>query len=783
MSRQIRPKTYWIRGDLGGDPKENHALYSGVPAGFSAGFNRIDKSDIPAGTKIVDMVPLPRNATKDQSDAHWTEFGTHIYAGEVIHLVTPGSKRGSRKASGDGGTSDDGGNGLYHMIFVEQQLKPEHWNLPPAIHAALMKAFAAYDLEATCEILDSLLSADGIETTDVYAVFHTLCTKEIADPSTHELVRVPVEPHLHFVFKLAKPVRGIKVDRVAKLFGIPRQQVEWPKSGSQSWDNKLAYLIHIKYAKKHQYDPKDVCTYKGEHYMSIYHRRKKDWEKGRVEISNNLSDEYLEWLCEACAQGRMTLEMIMSDTSSDEFNAYYRHRRKVDDALDSYAIYRMNRLVKLFDDGVFKTSFFYIQGPSRAGKSILAHCLCNALAYRFGWEVDDLPSSNSMDDYTGADIIMIDDVSASAMTGKAWLNLIDPNHAHGAPARFHNKARVAPRAVIITSTKDPIEFFYFTSQLGNDRNEAMTQFIARIIRSATVLDWRDYRQLYQATLPSGEVVDTSFFNVQVLEPRSLDSESTHYVEVKSRNGETRMEPVNLAYDLEPVSEGGVRLMHSPLGAMLHFVRILEERNPEAVAYGTYDDIASAMASYYMAAAGSDVANYGRTNLLMPANYAELPEYIDYAETPPERKRQDDEAARVERFKQNQEHAARIVAEQAAQDELRKQVESSPEYIEAMDEYARKVEDRARRYEADMAEYERLNGLYRQVQMRKRSEANGLVFSDSQSFALMRDMAKPVKPTPPDRDSRHAPRKPVWTDFVATEEAAAPGFEISYAEFS
>ena len=86
----------------------------------------------------------------------------------------------------------------------------------------------------------------------------------------------------------------------------------------------------------------------------------------------------------------------------------------------------------------------------------------------------------------------MDDVRGSALSASDWLKLLDPYNASPASARYKNKTP-ACRAIVITSTKDPVEFFYYCKQMGGgDRSEALDQFMRRIQMLTHVIKADDF---------------------------------------------------------------------------------------------------------------------------------------------------------------------------------------------------------------------------------------------------------------------------------------------------
>ena len=145
--------------------------------------------------------------------------------------------------------------------------------------------------------------------------------------------------------------------------------------------------------------------------------------------------------------------------------------------------------------GKYQISIFYVTGKPRTGKSYFSERLAQWIqicAQHDGqgeWDIYDCSPTNPIDDYQGEEIITLDDLRGMAMTASDWLNLLDPEHAKRLSARYKNRY-VCPRVIIITAYKDVVEFFYYMKGLGskgNDRSEAMDQFLGRIMKMIYVI--------------------------------------------------------------------------------------------------------------------------------------------------------------------------------------------------------------------------------------------------------------------------------------------------------
>lgn len=696
MPKTFRPGTYWIRADLGGDPERHHALYSGVPKGWTVGFNAINKRDIPPHLTVVDMAP-------DDSREHWGEFGKHIYNSEVVHLVPEEkdekTEQSAKKKSGGASSAPKDPNKPTTLFLFEQQMRPEVWDWPEDDQkAALVAAFERRDKVAIGCLIVARFEAAGVKFKDFHIIIHYKDKhKNVWSEDESAFVTFDKVLHIHVTGRYASK-RGISPVKAAGILGVQPSQVEIPES-KHAYDNKMAYMTHAKDPDKAQYDISEVVTLAGESYTKYAMEHRHSWEVGRAKKArkNEELTVDVDWLWEECYQGRITKNTIeMTDRYA---RCYAEHRRRIDEALSSYERRCFARLVQKFDAGEFHTSFIYIQGPSRRGKSALAQNLCSALKYRFGWTVKDLAASNSLDDYDGSDVIFLDDVSVGAMTGKAWLNLVDPNAAHPAPGRFHNKQRMAPRVVILTTTKDPVEYFAFASKVGGDRNEALTQFIARILRAATVIDYRDYWGLYSYAIPGRSLsVDPAYYNMRIEAPVLLDKPREFMVDVEdARSNKTRQRGYVLEHALQPVDDQ----MYSPIGAMLKLVKDIEAQNHDVVTYGTDNELVAIMGGNYEYHIEQDKVSGREPTVMIPANFAELPLSIPDTETPRAFERRVAEQCAAEEAERQKAKLAEIRKRfPRATSTEHVDIMSTPEYAEQVDAYEAAVAD----YEARLAKF-------------------------------------------------------------------------------
>ncbi len=270
--------------------------------------------------------------------------------------------------------------------------------------------------------------------------------------------------------------------RLAFGIGVEPQYVEKPGRGRYAYDNMLSYLTHVKYADKHQYAPSEVATVRGPDYLGIDAQRRETWLKGRAHVKKKVVAENFEDMRERVLQGEITRDQIM--LTDELFDIYSRHQREIDDALSAYGQRRAYRAAAKLRAGAFSTHVVFVHGDAGIGKTrfatdFITEAINAANAHGERWQVYRAATGNPLDDWRGEEVLLLDDLRASAMDANDWLLLLDPYNASPAKARYKNKGEVAPRLIVITATIEPVEFFYYARQKGNV-DEALDQFIRRL---------------------------------------------------------------------------------------------------------------------------------------------------------------------------------------------------------------------------------------------------------------------------------------------------------------
>lgn len=403
------------------------------------------------------------------------------------------------------------------------------------------KAIESKDCLAITSVIGKRLHAAGMLVAEMHCIIHNRDTREVWDNTVNNYVIEQKPEHIHCLVRFWKDEKGKlhggTLSKISQVLGVEPQYIEKPKKGSYAYDNMLAYLIHIKYADKAQYEPTEVCsgglTIKNEQqfkdYIDYYNERKKEWLDGRAKMKAEQAKINIDMLEEMILNGEVCRNQILL---TDKFyDIYARNKRRCDDALDTYAQRKIAKAVQAMENGEFKLSVFFIKGASGSGKSMFTDSLVKHLQTdareQLGedWTVCSVAASNPFDEYLGEDILVMDDLRGMSLTASDWLKLLDPDRASYGSARYRNK-KMACRAIIINSEKDELEFFYYLKNSGGgDRSEALDQFFRRII--ACVKVYRVPDNLDVRRIEVGSMQETNRYLADIPGTKDSNGESKH----------------------------------------------------------------------------------------------------------------------------------------------------------------------------------------------------------------------------------------------------------------
>lgn len=362
------------------------------------------------------------------------------------------------------------------------------------------------DVSGIMNVVGKRLAGRGIMFTEMHGIVHDKDVQKEWNEVANAYDEKPKAKHFHLVVKFRSMPNTVEstLTNVSNAVGLSRQYIEKAQRGRNAYENMLAYLVHIKYVDKHQYSPQEVVsTGTSENgqplwtpYADIYAKEHEGWLKGRGAIKAKYAAENIEMLEEMILTGQVTkAQVILTD---ELYEIYSRNCRRCEDAFRVYGERRAYKTLQALQNGEFKLCVFYIMGEAGAGKTRLAKAFVQELIKHStewtgeAWRVCQTAASNPMDEYNGEEVLFMDDVRGSALSASDWLKLLDPYNASPASARYKNKTP-ACRAIVITSTKDPVEFFYYCKQMGGgDRSEALDQFMRRIQMLTHVIKADDF---------------------------------------------------------------------------------------------------------------------------------------------------------------------------------------------------------------------------------------------------------------------------------------------------
>lgn len=376
--------------------------------------------------------------------------------------------------------------GIKHTM-ITQDFDISHWDWDASEQALIH----AKDVKGIAELIIKKLEKKGVKVVECYAVRHDKDVQKGWNDTTQQETIEFKQDHGHYVLRFAAPVL---ISVIAEAVGLEPQYIEKPKAGRYSYDNMVAYPVHIKYPDRHQYDVSEVFTLCGRDYVEVYKERKEAWEKGRAKKQAKEAKLSIEWLEEKILTGEVKRPQVL--LTDAYFAIYAQNKRRCEDAFDTYAERKIYKTMQAMENGEFRVSVFFVTGRPGSGKSMFTDALAKSLQEQAKtrgeeWEVCSVASSNPFDEYRGEEILVMDDLRGVSLTASDWLKLLDPDRISFGSARYRNK-RMACRVIIINSEKDVLEFFYYLKGMGNTgAQEAMDQFLRRILARVVVYRYKD----------------------------------------------------------------------------------------------------------------------------------------------------------------------------------------------------------------------------------------------------------------------------------------------------
>lgn len=360
-------------------------------------------------------------------------------------------------------------------IMLVQQIEEEYWL--SSDYQEPLKLAKDGNCRLLLEKVVERLEAEKIKVAEAYGIIHDKDTITIWNTQNQKNIEEPKATHVHFLLKFEK---GVSLPKLALAIGVEPQYLEKLKSGRYGYDNCLAYLVHAKEdGSKYQYPAEEVVTVSGEDYISLYNRKMETWLKGRAKKEAQETNLSVDWLIAEILAGHLSKSQIL--LTNEYYKVYGQHKRKINEAFDTFGERKGYEAVADLEKGKFKKSIIFLTADSGAGKTALSKKFIGilqtvALKFNFSWDFCVTASSNAFDEYNGQDILFLDDIRGDSLSVSDWLKLLDPYMISPISARYHNKMGSA-KVIIITSTKEPYHFFNLAK--GNVE-EDLGQFNRRI---------------------------------------------------------------------------------------------------------------------------------------------------------------------------------------------------------------------------------------------------------------------------------------------------------------
>lgn len=286
------------------------------------------------------------------------------------------------------------------------------------------------------------------------------------------------EPHIHAVLRFNN---SYKFSTVANWFELPVACIRVIKT---TFDTTCAYLIHKNDPKKFQYDPSEIHS--SFDYADFLSKLK---EKEKALQSN---ENYMKML-----KNRILEEVEAGTLRGYNFHENYKYSDRV--MLRSYLNKAIDEIIKtkLNSNEERNLEVIYIHGTSGAGKTAFAKMTAKARKFVYVTSDDDRDPVESYDSHP---CMILDEMRPSSMKLTSFLKLVDNNTESLAGARYHGKAFIECRLIIITSILQIEEFF---EKLQENDNETAIQ-IKRRCKTMFEMDrdyieiseWDDYSRQY-----------------------------------------------------------------------------------------------------------------------------------------------------------------------------------------------------------------------------------------------------------------------------------------------
>ena len=324
---------------------------------------------------------------------------------------------------------------------LTQQLDPKYWAWG-AVQSQPLDDAKAGNLDALVNQVDGRLRGGGMVAAEIHAILHDADDREVWSESECALVLERKALHVHMAVKF-EAGKGGTLAKIAEAVGLEQQYIEKAGKGRYGWDNLMSYLIHAKDEDKHQYSPDAVFSYAphgAKPYKTYAMEHWAEWEKGRAAKTRAKAEASIDDLEAKILEGQITKSQII--LTDQYYSVYARYKRRCDDAFEIYGERRAYKTIQALQDGDFRLSVFFITGQAGAGKTRFSKRFVDAIADYSAkdggdrWRICQTAATNPLDDYTGEEILFMDDVRGGSLSASDWLKLLDPYNISPGSARY-----------------------------------------------------------------------------------------------------------------------------------------------------------------------------------------------------------------------------------------------------------------------------------------------------------------------------------------------------------
>lgn len=291
--------------------------------------------------------------------------------------------------------------------------------------------------------------------------------------------------HNHWVIKFPKRIYATKV---AKWIGVqPNYCQTKMNKNAYGWDNLLAYLIHAKSPKKHQYDPRDVWSDdKIINYQKYFQTHAREWRKGSLAKQAKEEQTYSKQNAPIMVMEIHHCDIHPNDifTKSNNCNGkhyeitYSYHQQSMNDAFQ----FQQQKIGRESSDALshhkFRKIAIYIWGKSDVGKTTFDKQLSRKLRSRLNW---DLPfqcqgSPHPFDDYSNQEVVRDEEAgSGDGIKGRTLKAILERSDVAPVTARYFNRMMTAHTFLFTGTSPFPIYLKY----LPNKHHDPLDQYSRR----------------------------------------------------------------------------------------------------------------------------------------------------------------------------------------------------------------------------------------------------------------------------------------------------------------